>query len=152
MGWIIPLLPAVFAAASTSIAGYELANQPSAPKPPSVPTAPAPLTAQQSNAVKANVGGQLPNLQALTGGSLSPETSSVLAQLAAGTAGDPQTSGLTQQVINQFFGLGAPGNTGLAPSGGLTPSTSLPSLSSATSSPGLIDRGLNDVFQGFGGA
>ena len=145
---IVPIITAIAAAASTSLAGYELANQPGSPKPPSS-TTPAPLTATQGNAVKASVGGQLPNLQALTGGSLSPETSAVLAQLASGTAGDPQTAGLTQQVINQFFGLGTPGNTGL------TPSTSAPSPGSttlATNSPGLIDRGLNDVFQGFGGA
>lgn len=145
---IIPIVTALVTAAGVGTSIYSLTNQPSAPKVG--PTGPQPLTSGQSNDVKQAVSQQLPNLQSLTGGSLSPETTAVLASLAAGTAGDPRTSGLTQQVINQFFGLGAPGNTGLTSTG--TGSTSTPSLSAPSGAPpGLIDKGINDIFQGFGG-
>src|ERR1035441_1050384 len=78
------------------------AGQPSTPK---ASTTPSPLTAAQNQNQQTAVGQTLPNLQNLTGGSLSPETSAQYGALQSGTAGDPQATGNIQAAINQFFGL-----------------------------------------------
>jgi hypothetical protein len=114
---IAATIATIIAAATTTGVGIEQAmNQPSQPKLPTT-TTPTPLTAGQNANQAAVVGQQPPGLQAMTGGSLSPE---YFAQYSAGQAGvgnDPQATGNIQQAINQFFGLNAPGNTGLAGSG-----------------------------------
>lgn len=112
------MAPAIIAAIITSAVaatttGLEIANQPSAPKP--VSTAPVPLTEGQNQAQKTAVGQALPNLQSLTGGSLSPEYAAQIGAVQSGVGNDPQATGNIQAAINQFFGLNAPGNTGLTP-------------------------------------
>ena len=96
------------------------AGQPSTPK---ASTTPSPLTAAQNQNQQTAVGQSLPNLQSITGGSLSPEYAAQFGALQSGTANDPQATGNIQAAINQFFGLNAPGQSGLtssssAPSGG----------------------------------
>ncbi len=95
-------------------------NQPSAPK---LPTSTAtPLTASQNASTTAAVGQQLPTLQALTGGSVSPEYAAQFGSTQAGVNNTPGASGDVQAAINQFFGLGASGSTGLTtPTGGTNP-------------------------------
>jgi hypothetical protein len=98
-----------------------LANQPSTPKPSAVPP---PLTPQGNQQQTAAVGQQLPDLQALTGGSLSPEYAASFGATQSGLSNDPRATGNIQNAINNFFGISAPGQTGLttntlsAPSGG----------------------------------
>lgn len=109
----IPLIAAGLTAASTGVGLYETLSQPGHPSASNKPT---PLTASQNRQQEAAVGQALPNLQSLTGGSLSPEYAAQFGATQAGLANDPQASGNVQAAINQFFGLAAPGNTGLTPS------------------------------------
>lgn len=140
--------------------GEQLANQPgSAPTPqiPTGPTTPGPQTQATNLAQKAAVASSLPNLQSLTGGSLSPEYASQWAGLNTGLSGNPQAAGNIQATINQLFGFGAsPGG----PTGGfstMTPSGSSISdlLPRAGIPPGgapsgtLVDNLLNQDFRGF---
>lgn len=92
------------------------------------------MTATQNQQQQALVGQQLPNLQSLTGGSLSPEYAAQFGALQSGLGNDPQASGNIQAAVNQFFGLTAPGTTGF------TPGTSgTPGVSSGTGGGGLMD-------------
>jgi hypothetical protein len=143
--FIIPFIPLIAAGigAATTVAGIE--SQPSAPTftGPGAPTAsvvaqqPVPpanagLTAAQK--ALAQQGGA--NLQANTGGSFTPDYLNSILQTAFGPSAQNGTgSGATgdiQNVVNQAFGLGAPGQTGYsggsgggaggASAGGLSPS------------------------------
>jgi hypothetical protein len=107
----------IAAGVGATVGGLEMAGvgQPSTPKA-SDPTKLTPLTAGQNASQTATVGQQLPNLQSLTGGSLSPEYAAQFGALQSGLGNDPQASGNIQSAINQFFGLNAPGQTGLTPS------------------------------------
>lgn len=120
----VPLIAAIAtiaaAGTSTGLAIDSALNQPGTPKPPS--GLPTPLTSSQNSAQTAAVGRQLPTLQSLTGGSVSPEYAAQFGSTQAGTANDPQATGNIQAAINSFFGLAAPGSSGLtAPSGGGSP-------------------------------
>lgn len=112
---LVPILTAAAAATTIGTQIYSLENQPGVPKPS---TTPSPLTAAQNANQAASVGGQLPNLQALTGGSVSPEYSAQFGATQSGVANDPQATGNIQAAINQFFGLSAPGSSGLTTSSG----------------------------------
>jgi hypothetical protein len=96
-------------------------NQPGAPKVPTT-TPTTPLTSSQNAATTAAVGQQLPTLQALTGGSVSPEYAANFGATGAGVNNTPGASGDVQAAVNQFFGLSAPGSSGLTtPTGASSP-------------------------------
>ena len=92
-------------------------------------TSTTPLTKTQNAQQTATVSEQLPNLQSLTGGSLSPEYAAQFGALKSGIGNDPQATGNIQQAINSFFGLSAPGSTGLTSS----------SLTQSSGGPGIMD-------------
>lgn len=115
VGLVAAIATIAAAATTTGVTLYEAANQPGTPKPS---TTPSPLTTSQNSQQAAAVGQQLPTLQSLTGGSVSPEYASQFGATQAGVANDPQATGNIQAAINQFFGLSAPGSTGLTPPGG----------------------------------
>jgi hypothetical protein len=106
------------AAVTATTTGLELSGvgRPDSPKAPA--PGPQPLTTGQNQQQQAAVSQQLPNLQSLTGGSLSPEYAAQFGALQSGVGNDPQASGNVQAAINQFFGLTAPGQTGLTSSTG----------------------------------
>lgn len=116
VGVIAAVIAAASAAAGTGYSIYSAENAPGAPKPPS--TTPSPLTSAQNASQTAAVSQQLPNLQSLTGGSVSPEYAAQFGATQSGLANDPQASGNIQAAINKFFGLTAPGDSGLTPGGG----------------------------------
>lgn len=119
MPFIIPFIPLIAAGvtAGTSL-GLTLSNQPgSAPQIPTGPTTPQPQGTTTDMAQKAAVASSLPNLQSLTGGSLSPEYASQWVGLNTGLGNNPQAGGNIQSAINQFFGFASPGNTGLSSTG-----------------------------------
>jgi hypothetical protein len=123
---IVALISAGIGAAGLGYSIYEKESAPGAPKPSAVPP---PLTTQGNQQQAAAVGQQLPDLQSLTGGSLSPE---YYAQFGAGQAGlsnDPRSTGNIQQAISQFFGLPASGTTGLTTN----------SISAPSGGPGILD-------------
>jgi hypothetical protein len=103
------------AAASTGLGIYEATNQPGKPK---LPTGPAALTGTQNAQQTAAVSQQLPTLQSMTGGSVSPEYAAQFGATGAGVANDPQATGNIQDAINKFFGLSATGTSGLTPASG----------------------------------
>lgn len=156
---ILALIPAILPAAlGTATSIYSMANAPSAPKLTAV--APTPQTTAQNEAQRAAVSSTLPTLQALTGGSLSPEYASQYGATQSGLGNTPQAAGNIQAAINAFFGLTAPGTTGLTPSatttGGGSTST-IDMLNRATGSRGpttggggsLVDSMLSsDEFKG----
>lgn len=157
MPWIVPFIPLIAAGvtAGTSI-GLTLSNQPGdAPQIPTKPVTPPVQTDATNAAQKAAVASSLPNLQSLTGGSLSPEYAAQWAGLNTGLGNNPQASGNVQSAINQFFGFGSPGTTGLSTVGPTGNSiTDLLSRVGATSTPtggggGLLDSLLqSDTFKG----
>jgi hypothetical protein len=109
---------------------YSAVNAPSGPPKPS--TTLTPLTGTQNQAQTASVANALPTLQSLTGGSLSPEYAAQFGATQSGLANDPQAPGNIQAAINSFFGLTAPGNSGLTPSSSSGGSDILSLLSNAT--------------------
>jgi len=153
--WFIPALLAAGTAATVGTQLYEASQVGGGSSTPATPTptAPTPQTPATNQAQQAAVSSALPNLQALTGGSLSPEYASQFGATQSGLGNNPAAAGNIQAAINQFFGLSAPGNTGLSPtsSGG---GSILDLLSKATpgstSVPGSsITQGiLNDEFRG----
>ena len=111
---------------------------------------------------QASVAQQLPNLQSLTGGSLSPEYAAQFGALQSGLGNDPQASGNIQAAINQYFGLAAPGNSGLTSNsmdnsflstlksiGFGVPSSASPGAGSGTGS-GSTDNSFMDTLKNIG--
>lgn len=159
---VLPLIVSIAGLASagvgTGLSIYSAMNQPSMPK--IGPTAAAPQTAATNEAQRASVSGTLPTLQALTGGSLSPEYASQYGATSTGLGNNPAAAGNIQAAINSFFGLAAPSTTGLTPSstttgGGGTSTIDLLNRASATRAPGgggggsLVDSMLSgDEFRG----
>lgn len=127
---------------------------------PADPTKLTPLTTAQNDAQKALVTQQLPNLQALTGGSLSPEYAAGFGATKSGLSNDPQASGNIQAAINQFFGLTSPGTTGFTPGTSSGSGNPLMDFISKTPTPGTTGGGGNnfvndqlnsDIFKGLAG-
>lgn len=153
---LLPLLPVVAAVTSAGVGvaelGLSIANSGggSAPKPPT-PT-PTALTPAENQRQVASASQAAPNIQALTGGALSPEYwASMLQQITGGTPGN------VQEAINQAFGLTAGGGGG-AGGGGLTGSPErFEGMFGQNKTPQLPVGGniteqiFNDNFQGFSG-
>jgi hypothetical protein len=135
---IVPFIPLIVAGIGAATTGVSLAetlgNEPGTPK---ISTTPTPLTSTQNASQTAAVGQQLPNLQSLTGGSLSPEYFAQFGQNQAGLGNNVQATGNVQSAINQLFGFSAPGQTGLTPT---TTSGSTPATTGGGSGlPGILD-------------
>jgi hypothetical protein len=120
MPWMtIPIALAIAStAAAATTAGVTIDESLNQSGQPKIPTTPTPLTSSQNASTTAAVGQQLPSLQALTGGSVSPEYASQFGSTQSGNANNPQATGDIQAAINQFFGLSAQGATGLTGPGG----------------------------------
>lgn len=110
------LIPVAIAAIGAGVGIEESLNSPGTPNLSKAPPL-TPLTAQQNQNQQTAVGSTLPNLQSLTGGSLSPEYAANFGALQSGLGNDPQATGNIQAAINSFFGINAPGTTGLTPVG-----------------------------------
>lgn len=114
--------------------GEQFANRPGgAPKPAA--TAPA---GPSTSALTSAIAPQALTIESLTGGSVSPEYLSTIAPLLAGVAGQPNTPGAAQNVINQILGSnpGGGGGTATAP---FTPSSITTNLQDLGRTPGLSD-------------
>jgi len=111
---VIPfIIPLVIAGATAAETIYSAVNQPGQPK--AIDPTKQPLTAAQNRQEQSAVSQALPDLQSLTGGSLSPEYAAQFGALQSGLGNDPKAAGNVQAAINQFFGLAAPGKMGLSP-------------------------------------
>lgn len=88
MPWAAIAAIASLASAGAGI-GMDIANSVGGPpKPPTVPP-PTPPNAQQLAQQKALVGQQVPNVDAATSGTSSPEYQSLMAQILSGVLGQP---------------------------------------------------------------
>ena len=117
---IVGLISAAVGAAGVADTIYNQVNPPSASPQAATPATPA-ATAPSAGATRAQVAGvesTFPTLQSFTGGSLSPEYAAQWGGTQSGLGNDPQAAGILQQAINQYFGLGAPGQSGLTSPGG----------------------------------
>jgi hypothetical protein len=128
---LLAIIPAVLALAGTGIGlGESLANQPGTPKAPSLADTTASADKTKQNQIAA-LSQQTPNIQAATGGSLSPDAWAQLAALLSGQAGSPGIGSSQQDLItklttgNSGGTVTAGNNTGTASGtpGGLTNTT-----------------------------
>ena len=104
--------------------------------------APTAQSAATATAQKASVSSAAPNIQSASGGSLSPEYWAGMLGTQTGVGADPQGQGNIQAIINQAFGLGAPGNSGFA-SGGTAPGgNSITDLLNKANIPGITSGGV----------
>ena len=152
MPFVVPFIPLIAAGLTAGVSLYEASQTPGTPKAPA-PTPPQPQSAETNQAQKASVASSLPTLQSLTGGSLSPEYAAQFGATESGLNNTPQAAGNIQAAINEFFGLVAPGKTGLTPSsttsgGGILEQLSKASIPGAT--PSFAGTTLSDEFRGFG--
>ncbi len=104
----LPLIAAIGGLAGTGVGlGLELSNRPGSPSPTAATN--AGVTAEQNNsaqqAEKAAISQQAPNVNAATSGLANPEYVEQIAQLLAGTAGQPGSTGAAKSAIAQAFGL-----------------------------------------------
>lgn len=101
------------------------------------PTTAAPTPAQTTATAEAtkknqeiSLSNQFPNIQAATGGSLSPDAFIKLAELLSGTAGTPGIDASSQDLMMKIFGKGGSAvnvgtpTSGSTPGQGLTPAGS----------------------------
>jgi hypothetical protein len=109
--------------------GFELANQPGAPKPAPPPT-PAQISTLQ-NSEKASISQQAPNVLSQTSGLVTPDYVAQISQLLAGTGGQTGSTGAARDVVSQLFGLSPGAITNGGASGGGT-GTFTPTSSAAS--------------------
>lgn len=107
---VLPIIASIASIAGTGVGlGLELSNQPSSPKPVT-PT--AAQTADTANQTKQNqlasLSQQTPNIQAATGGSLSPDAWAQLSDILSGQAGSPGIGAANTDLITKLLS----GNTG----------------------------------------
>lgn len=149
----------ITSAVQTGYGIYNTVTQGDSQAPTPAKPTPTPQPTATNQAQTAAVTQQLPNLQALTGGSLSPEYAAQYGATTTGLGSNPQASGNIQEAINQFFGLTAPGQSGLTPQSTSAPGgTSIVDLLSRGTVPGMTSTGvgsgvtdkiLSDEFHGF---
>jgi hypothetical protein len=110
------------------------------------PAPTAPLTTAQNTGQAAAVTQQLPTLQSLTGGSLSPEYAASVGAVNSGVGNSPQSTGNIQSAINNYFGLTAPGDTGLNPAAsGVTGGPGITSFTGSNSPPSTGGSAAPDI-------
>jgi len=110
MPWAAIAAIASLAASGLGI-GETLAHQPSAPKIPTTPAAPTPLTAAQNQQQQAAASAATPNILGQVPG-INPGYAEQYVAQQTGLGNSPQSAGNIQGAINQYFGLNAGGNTG----------------------------------------
>lgn len=137
MPWLLALAPLIGAASGAAGAGLAIdqavtAPKPQAPAPTLTPQAPStPSTSQVSGGNSA-----ISNITAATGGGVSPDYwIDQLQQLGL-------SSPIAQQVANQFIGLNAPGTSSLTPQNGTT------GITPGAAPSGVVNSGINDLYQG----
>lgn len=124
---VVALIPAIVGIASLAATGIglgeQLSNQPGSPKPPSQADIAKTATANKQNQLAA-LTQETPNIQAATGGSLSPDAWAQLAAILSGQAGSTGI-GASQQDLVQKLLTGNSGGTVTAGNntGGGTPGT-----------------------------
>lgn len=118
--------------AGTEVAG--LFNRPSPPKLPTQPTQPIGPTPEQQKALLAP---QFPDIQALTGGSLSPDYYASVAPVRAGIAGTPGIEKVIRELLASFFGAG--GTEGGGGGASFSPAGLGTNLSALATQPGTSD-------------
>jgi hypothetical protein len=93
--------------------GETLANKPGDPAKPTPPT--AAQTADTANQTKQNqlaaLSQQTPNIQALTGGSLSPDAWAQMASILSGQAGSPGIGASQQDLVTKLLSGNSGGGT-----------------------------------------
>jgi hypothetical protein len=101
---IAEILMGTSAAVSIGTSLYSLTNQPGAPKP-ATPAAPSPADALKTRQTQETaLASQFPNIQAQTGGSLSPDAWMRLAELLSGQAGAPGIGASSQDLLSKLTG------------------------------------------------
>lgn len=131
---ILPVIAAIVGIAGTGVSlGESLANQPGTPKPPAAPTVAqtTPEATATADAQKAAIAQQFPNIQAQTGGTLSPDAFLQLAQLSSGQAGQPGVSGTNVDLIQKLL-TGATGGVFAGGGAGSSPVPGSPGLANTT--------------------
>jgi hypothetical protein len=117
---VLPIILGGTGIAGLAATGVGLAESMKGSSTPAAPTLAqtTPGAVQNKQNQEAAVSQQFPNLQAATGGSLSPDALVQLSQLLSGQAGTPGVSGTNVDLINKI----ASGNTSTTPPGssGLT--------------------------------
>ena len=140
---ILPAIAAIGSLAGTGVGlGLELSNQPGSPAPTTNAGVTAATNNANVNAERAAVAQQTPNVTSATSGLTSPDYVAQIAQLLAGTAGNPGSSGAAQQAINQAFGLGG-GTGGTTPPGVQGTSTSNLPTAGSNPAPGAQSAPIN---------
>lgn len=132
-----PIIAALIGAATTATeTGLQLSGAltPTAPKP-TTPTATGPTTGQ----ITAATAPQALSIESATGGSVSPDYLSTIAPILAGTAGQANTPGAIQQILDQILGKGKGTAPTSSPTGNFTPSGLPVNLSSLAATPGVSD-------------
>jgi hypothetical protein len=121
----LPIITAAVGAGGLAISGYELANKPST-SAPAVPQATIDQNAAQTKQnQEASVSQQFPNLQASTGGSLSPDALVALSTILSGQGNAQGIGATTDTLLQKLTGkanpflvqAGAGGNTTPSPTG-----------------------------------
>lgn len=123
---LLALLPVVLGLAGTGIGlGESLANKPGTPKPVTPSAADTAAAADKSKQTQvAALSQETPNIQAATGGSLSPEAWAQLSAILSGQAGSPGIGSSQQDLVTKLL-TGNSGGTVSAGNntGGGTPGT-----------------------------
>ena len=122
----IPIIAAIIGAAGVGTSIYSLTNQPSAPKattPTPAQTAATAATNRQNQ--EAALSQQFPNIQAATGGSLSPDAWAQFAKILSGQVGTPGIDASSQDLLMKIFGKGSNVNVGTPTTGGSAPGPGL---------------------------
>jgi hypothetical protein len=103
MPQLLALIPILAGAGGLATTGLSIANAVGgAPKPPTAPL-PKPPDAQAQQNLNARVAQQEPNLQASGSGDLSPAYTSLIAQILAGTLGQPGSTAAGNAATGQNF-------------------------------------------------
>lgn len=120
----IPIIAAVIGAAGLGESIYSQVNAPGAPKAPTPSQASVDATALTNKKnTQTALSQEFPNIQAQTGGSLSPDAWLRLSELLSGQAGTPGVGTAGQDLIAKLFGSqgGPPEASISAGSGGTNP-------------------------------
>src|SRR5574337_1232452 len=140
----IPIISAIIGAVGVGTKLVGMFDRSSAPTvPPTQPPAPAGPSSQQIQSV---VSSQLPTIQSLTGGSLSPDYLLTYAPIFGGVGGAPGLDPIVRRLLAQFLGTGGGGSAGGGlPGAGLdTGSTCQPSGLPSSSAAASVSPGISD--------
>ena len=95
------------------------------PAPAATPTEQTQTATDTRTKQEASLESSFPNIQAATGGSLSPEAWATLAKLLTGNTNAPGIDSATEDLLKKFFGDNVPLIAGITPSGGSVTPTGL---------------------------